>query len=221
MLGYFSIIGLLRVHCLLGDYTLALKMMDNIELNKKALFSRVIPCHVTTYYYVGFSYMMMRRYADAIKAFSTVLTFIQRTKQYHTRSYQFDQVSIYRYQPDCTWSYRSVMLTALPIIDCQEVRSNVCLVGHVHCSLPHSSGWEHSQPSPWKVWWSIVQDAKGVCDVKKDSECILESRHLPYNRFIARTAWMSLRICSNMHAPSSYLPMAPILKTPHLFHRSL
>lgn len=35
MLGYFSIIGLLRVHCLLGDYTLALKMMDNIELNKK------------------------------------------------------------------------------------------------------------------------------------------------------------------------------------------
>jgi hypothetical protein len=34
-LGYFSIIGLLRVHCLLGDFTLALKMMDNIELNKK------------------------------------------------------------------------------------------------------------------------------------------------------------------------------------------
>ena len=34
-LGYFSIIGLLRVHCLLGDFTLALKMMDNIELSKK------------------------------------------------------------------------------------------------------------------------------------------------------------------------------------------
>ncbi|CAJ0850153.1 8556_t:CDS:10 [Entrophospora sp. SA101] len=45
MLGYFSIIGLLRVHCLLGDYTLALKMMDNIELNKKALFARVTACH--------------------------------------------------------------------------------------------------------------------------------------------------------------------------------
>jgi hypothetical protein len=36
-LGYFSIIGLLRVHCLLGDFTLALKMMDNIELNKKVI----------------------------------------------------------------------------------------------------------------------------------------------------------------------------------------
>ncbi|KAF7730167.1 hypothetical protein EC973_002775 [Apophysomyces ossiformis] len=90
-LGYFSIIGLLRVHCLLGDYMLALKMMDNIVLNKKAMFARVTACHVTTYYYVGFAYMMMRRYADAIKAFSTILSFIQRTKQYHSRSYQFEQ----------------------------------------------------------------------------------------------------------------------------------
>lgn len=38
-LGYFSIIGLLRVHVLLGDYTLALKVMDKIELNQKVLFS--------------------------------------------------------------------------------------------------------------------------------------------------------------------------------------
>lgn len=92
MLGYFSIIGLLRVHCLLGDYTLALKMMDNIELNKKALFARVTACHVTTYYYVGFSYMMMRRYADAIKVFAHILVFISRTRQYHTRSYQYDSI---------------------------------------------------------------------------------------------------------------------------------
>lgn len=35
MLGYFSIIGLLRVHVLLGDFTLALKVMENIELNQK------------------------------------------------------------------------------------------------------------------------------------------------------------------------------------------
>ena len=35
MLGYFSIIGLLRVHVLLGDYTLALKVMENVELNQK------------------------------------------------------------------------------------------------------------------------------------------------------------------------------------------
>ncbi|KAG9123478.1 hypothetical protein FRC07_014884 [Ceratobasidium sp. 392] len=34
-LGFFSIIGLLRVHVLLGDYTLALKVMDLVKLNQK------------------------------------------------------------------------------------------------------------------------------------------------------------------------------------------
>ncbi|KAG8755495.1 hypothetical protein FRC14_003993 [Serendipita sp. 396] len=38
MLGYFSLIGLLRVHVLLGDFTLALKVMENIELNQKVRF---------------------------------------------------------------------------------------------------------------------------------------------------------------------------------------
>ena len=37
MLGYFSLIGLLRVHALLGDFTLALKVMENIELNQKVM----------------------------------------------------------------------------------------------------------------------------------------------------------------------------------------
>ncbi|KAJ3296841.1 Eukaryotic translation initiation factor 3 subunit L [Blyttiomyces sp. JEL0837] len=93
MLGYFSIVGLLRVHCLLGDYTMALKTMENIELTKKGLFARVTACHVTTYYYVGFAYMMMRRYSDAIKAFAHILLFVSRTKQYHTRSYQYEVIS--------------------------------------------------------------------------------------------------------------------------------
>jgi len=93
MLGYFSIVGLLRVHCLLGDYHLALKTMENVELNKKGLFARVTACHVTTYYYIGFSYLMMRRYSDAIKSFAHILLFVSRTKQYHTRSYQFEVVS--------------------------------------------------------------------------------------------------------------------------------
>jgi translation initiation factor 3 subunit L len=36
--------------------------------------------------------MMMRRYVDAIKCFTNILLFIARTKQYHTRSYQYDQI---------------------------------------------------------------------------------------------------------------------------------
>lgn len=92
--GYFSIIGLLRVHVLLGDYTLALKMLDHIDLGKKSgLINRVTACHVTAYYYVGFAYLMLGRYADAIKSFTHILIFTMRLRQYHTRSYQYDQIN--------------------------------------------------------------------------------------------------------------------------------
>ncbi|KAI9828046.1 MAG: hypothetical protein M1832_003573 [Thelocarpon impressellum] len=92
MLGYFSIIGLLRVHCLLGDFSLALKTLDDIELNKKAMFARVMAAHFTTYYYVGFSYMMMRRYADAIRMFSHILVYVSRTKNF-SKNAQFDSMA--------------------------------------------------------------------------------------------------------------------------------
>lgn len=35
MLGYFSIIGLARVHCSLGDFHGALKVMEHFELNRR------------------------------------------------------------------------------------------------------------------------------------------------------------------------------------------
>jgi translation initiation factor 3 subunit L len=108
-LGYFSIIGLLRVHVLMGDYTLALKMLDTIDLHKKAQstvaagsassgsglpsLNRVTACHVTCYYYVAFAYIMLRRYPDAIRCLSHILVFIMRLRQYHTRSWQYDQIA--------------------------------------------------------------------------------------------------------------------------------
>lgn len=91
-LGYFSLIGLLRVHTLLGDYSLALKTLEGIELNKKAFFTRVPAAHYTIYYYVGFCYLMLRRYSDAINSFSHVLLFISRTRNIN-RSPQFNAVS--------------------------------------------------------------------------------------------------------------------------------
>ena len=48
MLGYFSIIGLLRVHVHLGDFTLALKVMQNVELNQKVCHFCVL--RPVTYY---------------------------------------------------------------------------------------------------------------------------------------------------------------------------
>ncbi|EJD37675.1 hypothetical protein AURDEDRAFT_116753 [Auricularia subglabra TFB-10046 SS5] len=93
MLGYFSLIGLLRVHVLLGDYTLALSVVDHLDLGQKSMLSRVTACHVATYYYVGFCYFVLRRYADATRTFASVLNFIGRMRQYHTRSYQYDQIN--------------------------------------------------------------------------------------------------------------------------------
>ncbi|XP_066993744.1 eukaryotic translation initiation factor 3 subunit L [Anabrus simplex] len=93
-LGYFSLVGLLRLHSLLGDYYQAIKVLENIELHRKSQFSYVPACQITTSYYVGFAYMMMRRYSDAIRTFSSILLYIQRTKQlFQSRSYQNDQIN--------------------------------------------------------------------------------------------------------------------------------
>lgn len=92
MLGYFSIIGLLRVHCLLGDFTLALKTLDDLELNRKSMFARVMAAHFTTYYYIGFSYMMMQRYADAVRMFTHILVYVSRTKNFQKNA-QYDAVA--------------------------------------------------------------------------------------------------------------------------------
>ena len=63
-------------------------------MNKKSLYSRVPGCQITTYYYVGFAYMMMRRYADAIRTFTNILLYVQRTKtMFQTKSYQNDQIN--------------------------------------------------------------------------------------------------------------------------------
>ncbi|CDZ97426.1 eukaryotic translation initiation factor 3 subunit 6 [Phaffia rhodozyma] len=92
-LGYFSIICLLRVHVLLGDFTLALKVMDPIPLTRKADFTKVTACHVAVYYYVGFAYLSLGRYADAAATFVSILRYFSRMQQFHTRSYQYGQIS--------------------------------------------------------------------------------------------------------------------------------
>ncbi|VDN11841.1 unnamed protein product [Dibothriocephalus latus] len=78
MLGFFSLVGLCRVHCLLGDYYTALKMLENVIFSHQEMYHEVPTCHITTGYYVGFAYMMMRRFQDAIRTFSSTLTYISR-----------------------------------------------------------------------------------------------------------------------------------------------
>ena len=56
------------------------------------MFARVMAAHFTTYYYVGFSYMMMRRYADAIRMFSHILVYVSRTKNFQKNA-QYDSIT--------------------------------------------------------------------------------------------------------------------------------
>lgn len=41
MLGYYSMIGLLRLHSLFGDYYLAIKVLENIDMHKKVKFINI------------------------------------------------------------------------------------------------------------------------------------------------------------------------------------
>lgn len=73
--GEFTQIGLARVHVLLGDYTSALQALDKINMSPSdpMSFTRVLGCNVTTQYIMGVSFMMLKRYSDAIECFASFL----------------------------------------------------------------------------------------------------------------------------------------------------
>lgn len=91
LIGYFALMQLLRMHCLLGDYQLAMETIDSVDFHAEVpLFYRIPACQVTLFYYMGFSYMMMRRYVDAKRTFSDILVFLSMTSGVNKESYQFD-----------------------------------------------------------------------------------------------------------------------------------
>eukprot|EP01064_Diplonema_japonicum_P012083 TRINITY_DN1955_c1_g3_i2.p1 TRINITY_DN1955_c1_g3~~TRINITY_DN1955_c1_g3_i2.p1 ORF type:complete len:566 (+),score=92.49 TRINITY_DN1955_c1_g3_i2:73-1698(+) len=69
--GYFGMVGLLRVHTLMGDYYQALECVKHIDFTPEKegekLFKKVQACHITILYYAGFAYMMMRRHYDGVR----------------------------------------------------------------------------------------------------------------------------------------------------------
>jgi len=93
VMGYFSLIGQLRVHCMLGAYHNGLSTVRNLDFQSRAPFlTRVVGAYVTTLYYSGFAHLMLRRYAAAAQALGSMLVYLSRTRQYHTRSFHYDQI---------------------------------------------------------------------------------------------------------------------------------
>lgn len=150
---------------------LALKTLEPLDItgSKKGLHTRVTACHITLYYYLGFSYLMMRRYlkfnspfilidmcrySDAIKTFSTILLYINRTKQYHTRSYQYDEVRAYAI---LFWS-----ILLIVFLDRQKARANVCSVSNYSVFVPAENWRKCSYILEGEVQWEIDENAKRV-----------------------------------------------------------
>eukprot|EP00003_Mantamonas_plastica_P009321 TRINITY_DN1868_c3_g3_i1.p2 TRINITY_DN1868_c3_g3~~TRINITY_DN1868_c3_g3_i1.p2 ORF type:complete len:334 (-),score=129.83 TRINITY_DN1868_c3_g3_i1:2185-3186(-) len=93
-LGYYAMISQCRIHTQLSDYRLALKTIEAIDLsNKNGKFTDNTACYITLFYYAGYCYMMMKRYTDAIKIFQQILYNFMRTKQHHTSSIQFENMT--------------------------------------------------------------------------------------------------------------------------------
>ncbi|KAL4425846.1 hypothetical protein ABPG75_009862 [Micractinium tetrahymenae] len=93
MLGYFSLVGLLRVHSILGDYSTAIQSMAPLHpFLRKSLFTTKIPmANITMFYYTGFAYLMMQRYLDAAKCFNFILTYISKAK-HQSRGAVYEQI---------------------------------------------------------------------------------------------------------------------------------
>ncbi|KAI5719349.1 hypothetical protein M8J76_008970 [Diaphorina citri] len=122
MLGYYSLVGLLRLHSLLGDYYQAIKVLENIEVHKKSQYTNVPACQISCSYFVGFAYMMMRRYADAIRTLTSILLYIQRTKQlFAAKSYQLHEINRLPYDQINKQTEQMYHLLA------------ICLVLHAQC----------------------------------------------------------------------------------------
>jgi translation initiation factor 3 subunit L len=94
-LGYFALIGLLRVNSLIGDYYGGLQAVDCIDDMYRvegSIHHRVPASHITLFYYVGYAYLVMRRYTDAVRCLSSILVYLNRNKQIYGRSYQYDNI---------------------------------------------------------------------------------------------------------------------------------
>ncbi|KAL0481970.1 translation initiation factor 3 subunit L [Acrasis kona] len=120
-LGYFSLIGLLRVNSLVGDYYGALQAVDCIEDMYKvegSVHHRVLACHATLFYYVGYAYLVMRRYNDAVRCLASILNYLNRNKQIYNKSYQYD--NMIRLSEQC-YALLAIALTLYP----QRVDPNV------------------------------------------------------------------------------------------------
>ncbi|ETO26864.1 eukaryotic translation initiation factor 3 subunit 6 interacting protein [Reticulomyxa filosa] len=78
MVGFFSLIGLLRVNTMIGDYRTGLETLDPLDLRRKSALTRIDTCYITAQYHLAFCYLMTRRWIDAHHTLTSILQRYQR-----------------------------------------------------------------------------------------------------------------------------------------------
>jgi translation initiation factor 3 subunit L len=81
LLACFALVSLSRVYAITGDFFSSLAMLAPVPLNRSMAVTRVFSCFLCLYYHMGLSYLMTRRYLDALRTFSTVLNAALRFKR--------------------------------------------------------------------------------------------------------------------------------------------
>lgn len=91
VIRHFAIVGLIRLHCVLGDFSSSLSALSRLPLSdSKAAYLRVPGCVGSLHYYAGISALLSRRYQDAARLFSAAVLHATRREQAHGRAYQAD-----------------------------------------------------------------------------------------------------------------------------------
>jgi len=81
-IGYFSQVQIVRLTILFGDFDGCLDEVTKLDYGcHDPLYFRSIGCHVSLYYYLGFAFIMQKRFSDAIGLFSQILYFHLRVGQ--------------------------------------------------------------------------------------------------------------------------------------------
>jgi translation initiation factor 3 subunit L len=78
---------------MLADYRSALRVLDTVDIDdQRALFMQVKPSAVTLFSNLGFTYMMSKRYADALQIFTRVLTSHRPGAREHSASFAEEMI---------------------------------------------------------------------------------------------------------------------------------
>ncbi|CAN0561971.1 unnamed protein product, partial [Ectocarpus sp. 12 AP-2014] len=82
MAGYFAIVGMSRLQCLLGDYYECIKVLAAIDItDKNELFAGNMLAFVTVNHHAGLAFLMLKRYKDSARILSEALVHVGRANR--------------------------------------------------------------------------------------------------------------------------------------------